>query len=365
MAQTVVGFFDDAADAQRAVEQLVSNGFDRSRIDVSSGTNSGSMGTTSGNTGMSSSNSGMGSSYTDTDKRTTSGNRGGEHENGITRFFKNLFGDDNDEADRYARVGQHSNSIVTVHAQSSDEAERAADLLDDYGAINVNERASEYDRSGTTSGYSAAGVSSDRTTDSDYDRTTANSDADTTRSNVSDATSDRDTTINRIEENLEVGKRTVERGGVRVRSRIVERPVEENIRLREERVNVERNPVDRTASRDELENFQERNIELTERAEVPVVNKEARVVEEIRVSKDVDERQETVRDTVRHTEVDVDNLKDSNMQNTSGSSNTTTGNNTMGGTNLTSGSGTMGNSNLTGNTSADYDDDDVTDRTTR
>lgn len=279
MAQTVVGFFDDAAEAQRAVEQLVSNGFDRSRIDVSSGTGS---------------------------STTTSGDRDTEHENGITRFFKNLFGDNDDDADRYSRVGMRSNSIVTVHAQSGDEAERAADLLDDYGAINVNERASEYDTTNASSNY-------DRTTDSDRDR--AYSDTDTRRSAVGD-TSDKDTTINRIEENLEVGKKTVERGGVRVRSRIVEKPVEENIRLREERVNVERNPVDREASRDELENFKERDIELTERAEVPVVNKEARVVEEIRVSKDVEEREEKVRDTVRHTEVDVDNLKDKDVRNT-------------------------------------------------
>jgi len=280
MAQTVVGFFDDAAQAQRAVEKLVDNGFDRSRIDISSGTGSNTT--------------------------TTSGDRHHDHENGITRFFKNLFGDDNDEADRYSRVGLRSNSIVTVHAQSSDEAERAADLLDDYGAVNVNERASEYDRSGTTMA-SGTTTDNDRDRTTDYDRSTAYSDTDTSRRDISD-TGDQDTTINRVEENLEVGKRTVERGGVRVRSRIVEKPVEESIRLREERVNVERNPVDREASRDDLSNFQERDIELTERAEVPVVNKEARVVEEIRVSKDVQEREETIRDTVRSTDVDVENI---------------------------------------------------------
>jgi len=296
MAQTVVGFFDDAADAQRAVEQLVSNGFDRSRIDVSSGTGSGTA--------------------------TTSSHHDHDRENGITRFFKNLFGDNDEDANRYSRVGMRSNSIVTVHAQSSDEAERAADLLDDYGAINVNERASQYETTGSTMDYDRTAVSdtdrtmdNDRTTGSDYNRNTGYSDTENTRSNIGD-TSDRDQTINRIEENLEVGKQTVERGGVRVRSRIVEKPVEENIRLREERVNVERNPVDREASRAELENFQERDIELTERAEVPVVNKEARVVEEIRVTKDVDERKETIRDTVRRTEVDIDDLDKKDVRNT-------------------------------------------------
>jgi uncharacterized protein (TIGR02271 family) len=288
MAQTVVGFFDDATQAQRAVEQLVSNGFDRSQIDVSSGG--------SGNSSSTVSTSGSSDYGHDNDR-----------ESGITRFFKNLFGDDDDEADRYSRVGARSNSIVTVHAQSSDEAERAADLLDDYGAVNVNERAAEYDRTGTSTGVGTTALSGmDRTGDSDYDRTSAYSDSDR-RTDVGDS-HDRDATINRLEEDLEVGKRTVERGGVRVRSRIVERPVEETIRLREERVTVERNPVDRSANRDELANFEERDIELTERAEVPVVNKEARVVEEIRVSKDVEEREETIRDTVRHTEVNVENL---------------------------------------------------------
>jgi stress response protein YsnF len=100
----------------------------------------------------------------------------------------------------------------------------------------------------------------------------------------------------------------VETGGVRVRSRIVERPVEEHIRLREEHVDIERTAVNRPVSGDELSNFQEGEIELTERAEVPVVNKEARVVEEVRVSKNVEQHDETIRDTVRETEVDIDKL---------------------------------------------------------
>lgn len=303
MAQTVIGFFDDAAEAQRAVEQLVSNGFDRARIDISSGNRTGSV-STSGDV---------------SDHR--------EHESGITRFFKNLFGDNDDEAERYSRVGMRSNSIVTVHAQTSDEAERAADLLDDYGAINVNERASEYDTTNTTSDrsttpdYSRTGDTDyNRTSDRNYGRTGAFGDTENRRSDIGD-TKDRDTTINRIEEDVEIGKRTVETGGVRVRSRIVEKPVEESIRLREEHVNVERNPVNREASREELSNFEERDIELTERAEVPVVNKEARVVEEIRVSKDVDEREETVRDTVRKTEVDVENLSGDDLRNTRNTTN--------------------------------------------
>ncbi|OLY90733.1 conserved domain-containing protein [Cnuella takakiae] len=109
-----------------------------------------------------------------------------------------------------------------------------------------------------------------------------------------------------IREDLEVGKREVETGGVRVRTQIVEEEAVEHVNLREEHVQVERVPVDRAATESDI---REENIELTERAEVPVVNKEARVVEEISLSKEVTERDETIHDTLRNTEVDVDKIE--------------------------------------------------------
>ncbi|WP_147205799.1 YsnF/AvaK domain-containing protein, partial [Segetibacter aerophilus] len=122
-----------------------------------------------------------------------------------------------------------------------------------------------------------------------------------------------------IEENLEVGKREVRSGGVRLRSRIVERPVEESVRLREERVNVERNRVDRPATEADFNAFDEKDIEMVERTEVPVVNKQARVVEEVSLNKEVSERNETVSDTVRKTEVDVTDLDKDDLKNRSNS----------------------------------------------
>jgi stress response protein YsnF len=261
MAQTVVGFFDNPTEAQRAVERLQSLGITRDMIDVSNNS--------TGATDVS-------------DSRTTTDRSDRDNESGITRFFRSLFGDNDDEADRYSRVAQRSGSIVTVHARTEDEAERAADLLDECGAVDVDERAAQY---GYTSGRS--GEETGRRTD---------------------IGNERGTTIPRIEENLEVGKRTVERGGVRVRSRIVERPVEEHVRLREENVHVEREAVNRPVSGEDMANLRDGEIEMTERAEVPVVNKQARVVEEVRVTKDVNERDETIRDTVRNTDVDVEKL---------------------------------------------------------
>jgi stress response protein YsnF len=108
-----------------------------------------------------------------------------------------------------------------------------------------------------------------------------------------------------VEEEVRVGKREVGGGRVRVRSYVTERPVEEQVQLREERVQVERRPVDRELSPGEA-SFQEKEIEAVERGEEAVVDKKARVTEEVGVRKDVDTRTETVRDTARKTEVEVE-----------------------------------------------------------
>jgi uncharacterized protein (TIGR02271 family) len=111
-----------------------------------------------------------------------------------------------------------------------------------------------------------------------------------------------------VEEQLRVGKREVNRGGARVRSYVREVPVHEQVSLREEHVSVERRPVSDTMSADSLgsDAFQERNIEMTETAEEAVVAKEAQVREELVVKKTAEEHVEKIDDTVRRTEVDVD-----------------------------------------------------------
>jgi uncharacterized protein (TIGR02271 family) len=112
-----------------------------------------------------------------------------------------------------------------------------------------------------------------------------------------------------VEEELRVGKREVERGGARVHTHVEETPVSEQVHLREEHVSVERRPVNQQISGDDLNRgdlLQDREIEMTERSEEAVVAKEARVREEVVVRKTAEERTENVQDTVRHTEVDVD-----------------------------------------------------------
>jgi uncharacterized protein (TIGR02271 family) len=111
-----------------------------------------------------------------------------------------------------------------------------------------------------------------------------------------------------IEEELQVGKREVNRGGVRVSSRLVETPVEEDVMLREEHVRVQRNPVNRPAQAQDLKAFEGGTVELVELDEEAVVAKKARIIEEVVVSKEVTQRTDTVHETLRHTEVEVQPL---------------------------------------------------------
>lgn len=109
-----------------------------------------------------------------------------------------------------------------------------------------------------------------------------------------------------VEETLQVGKREVQRGGVRLYQRVIEKPVTETVNLREEHVRVQRRPVDRPAT---TSDFQEQAIALTETGEEAVVSKKARIVEEVVIGKEVTEHTEQIKDTVRRTDVVVEELE--------------------------------------------------------
>jgi stress response protein YsnF len=111
-----------------------------------------------------------------------------------------------------------------------------------------------------------------------------------------------------IKEDLVVGKRAVEQGGVRVTSHVVETPVEQQVSLHEERVVVDRRPINRPLTGVAADAFRERTLAATARSEEAVVGKEARVVEEIGLRKEAADRIEPVRDTVRETKVDVEQV---------------------------------------------------------
>jgi len=121
------------------------------------------------------------------------------------------------------------------------------------------------------------------------------------------AGSEADIVIPIIEEELSVGKREFDAGGVRVSTHVSARPVAKTVSVIEERIKIERRVVDRPI--DALdEAFRERALELKASAEEPLITKRAHVVEEIRIHKDRTERIETVKDALRHTEVDLAEL---------------------------------------------------------
>ena len=116
-------------------------------------------------------------------------------------------------------------------------------------------------------------------------------------------------TVPVVEEGLEVGKRKVATGGVRVTTHVSERPVEETVTLREERVEAKRTRADRELGPEEAEAaFEDRTVEMVGTSEEAEVRKTARVVGEVSLGKRVEERKETVRDTVRRTEVEVEEV---------------------------------------------------------
>jgi stress response protein YsnF len=243
MAHTVIGIFENWTNAHNAGRSLLNNGFSTDNIDISHEEN-------------------------------THG-RVKHDENKVSEFFNNLFGSDNDDSRNYSNAARN-NTVLTVHCDSRDEAERAARLMDESGALDIN-------------GEGLHGES----------RSTYGTPGDV---------NSRSESIPIIEENLEVGKRDMQTGRVRLRSKIIEKPIERHLRLRSENVTIERNPVNRVASEEELRNFKEGTIEATEHKEVPIVKKEAKVVEEVRLNKNVEEHEETIKDNVRKTEVEEEHL---------------------------------------------------------
>jgi uncharacterized protein (TIGR02271 family) len=247
MDYTVIGFFNEKDEAQKASQKLHNDGFTETQVDISPFRTEGTY---------------TGKDYEYEEEENTSG------------FWGRLFGDDDDSRERHSRVGARTN-VVTVYASNKDQAEKAVSILDSFGALDVD----------------------------DYDKkisTLNNRDAVEGNKNLSNS----DESIQVMKEDIAIGKREVETGGVRIKTRIIEKPVEETIRLRDERVYVTRKPMNKEVSNADA--FKDKTIEMRARSEEAVVEKTTKVVEEIAIDKDVAQHEETVSDTVRETEVDID-----------------------------------------------------------
>ena len=198
---------------------------------------------------------------------------------GFLASLKGMFGD-HEDSHAYAEGVRRGHFLLTAKVDEA-KAPTAIQALEMSGAVDFDRSQESWKKEGWTAPTAAptTGMAAART--------------------------DGETAIPIVEERLVVGKREVDRGGVRVRSYVVESPVSEQVTLLEENVDVQRRAVDRPLT-DADDAFRERSIEMTETGEEAVVGKEAHVTEEVSIRKDVGQRTEEVRDTVRHTEVEVE-----------------------------------------------------------
>jgi uncharacterized protein (TIGR02271 family) len=125
-----------------------------------------------------------------------------------------------------------------------------------------------------------------------------------------DAALEGEQSVAEVEETLSIGKSKVATGGVRVTTHVSERPVQKTVSLRDEQVEVEHRSADRKLKPEEAEAaFAEQTVEMLGTREKANVRKEARVTGEVALGKRVEEHKETVRDTVRRSEVEVEKIK--------------------------------------------------------
>jgi uncharacterized protein (TIGR02271 family) len=244
MSTAAVGLFENKAQAQNALQELVNAGFQRINIELIS-RNGGAAGTE-------------------------------DFSGQLARI-----GVPDEDARLYSSRLSGGKAVVAVQAPDN-EVEKAESILERSGAVQLDDDGGVLTSQLTASPTEAIGT------------------AGTARANS------QETVIPVIEEELQVGKRATTRRRVRIYPRIVDEPVDEQISLRQEHVEVQRRPVDRPVEEHDLNALKQGAVEMSETSEEPVVQKKARVVEEIVVSKDVKQENRNVHDTVRKTEVNVD-----------------------------------------------------------
>lgn len=297
MTYIVTGLFDDSAEARAVIEDLENNNFNRSDISViaNNAGGPGDQGTFVGDMADLINNprfltvSGIGPAMAVGPLgEYLGGDEGGTAGRGIVEVLQQN-GVQQDDAQFYAEGIRRGGALVAVSHCTDETAQPAAEIMRRNGAVDIGQRGAWYRQAG-------------------FDRFAERGEPyteDQIRHEREQLRTQEQIAIPVIEEELQVGKREVQRGGARVYSHITEEPVEEQIRLREERVTVDRVPVDRLADEADMAAFREGTFEVTETREEPMVAKEARVVEEVVVSKEEAERVATVRDTVRRTDVEV------------------------------------------------------------
>lgn len=278
MSSTITAMFDSRSEAEAAKERLKSANVDADHVHIHDKSSTG---------------------YREQGYST-------HQDRGVWDSIKNAFLPDEDR--HTYEEGLRRGGVLLTADVDDDRVAEAVRVLENAGSIDVDDRSSQWRSSGWDYSTPAAGAGA---------ATGAALGAVGSTEYVGN--SEREEVIPVVEEQLVVGKRDVNRGGVRVRSYVTETPVHEQIRLRNEQVNVERRSVDQplSAADTDADAFRERTINMTATGEEAVVGKTARVVEEVVVSKTAEEHVENVDDTVRRTDVEVE--RDNDADTTTGS----------------------------------------------
>ena len=256
--QTVVAAFDTAAHAQAAVEALKAGGFHTDDISMF-------------------------------DK-----NRVGLREPGL---WQRMFGGGlhQHEADIYQDALDRGGSVVSVRVPDNEVA-HATGILDIHRPIDVHDRAI------------TAGIAPAERVEAAAASIAAAPLATEQKVAVSPKLAEaHDEVLRLAEEQLEVGKRMVETGKTRVRRFVTERDVSADVTLHEEHADVIRRAVTDPKYIGEI-NWADSTIEVVETAEQALVNKTARIVEEVGLRKIGSDHIETIRDKIRRQQVEIERL---------------------------------------------------------
>lgn len=264
--EKIVTMFSNTADAEGAKRSLLKAGFDDNDIDVISG-----------------------------DRLNKE-----EHEARHPGLWQRLFGDtvDEEQAEVYEDALRTGGVVLTLRADE-EQLPRALSIIDAHDSGNMQQYGEPGLRNDTDI-QSSAGVPTDELYTGEVQPTGVTP---VRTSLTGDETEEE--VLRLAEERLEVGKRLVSEGSTRVRRYTVTDDVSKEVSLHEQHADIFRRPLTQHASPDDVD-WSEKTVEVAETHELPVINKTVQVKEEVVVRTDQSERVETVNDSVRRQEVDID-----------------------------------------------------------
>jgi uncharacterized protein (TIGR02271 family) len=215
-------------------------------------------------------------------------------------LWHRMFGDDIEqhEATVYAKAVESGGVVLTLRTEKENVA-KAMGILNQHNLVDVKDRAVD---TGVISKEAAATIAAPVAA-------AAAAVAPPARPVTSDL--GKNEVIRLAEEHLEVGKRLVEQGTTRIRRFVTEKPVEENVTLHEEHAEVVRRAITDPNYVKDID-WSDTTVEVLETAEEAVVSKSARVAEEVVIGKTGSDHVETVHDTVRRQQVEVERIPASN-----------------------------------------------------